>query len=148
MAWIWKRTLPKAVRAETTPLARIDGYVASKIRPDGPGLALAIVKAGAVVHAAGYGLADGRAHPITPDTIFHLASCGKQFTGLGIAMLAKEGKLHLDDPVAKHIPLLAAFGPRVTIRRLLHHTAGFAISMTRTVLRKCWHAASGRPMPM
>jgi CubicO group peptidase (beta-lactamase class C family) len=124
MAWIWKRILPKAVRAETTPLARIDGYVASKIRPDGPGLALAVAKAGAVVHAAGYGLADGRAHPITPDTIFHLASCGKQFTGLGIAMLAKEGKLHLDDPVAKHIPLLAAFGPRVTIRRLLHHTAG------------------------
>ncbi len=124
MAWIWNRILPKAMRAETTPSARIDGYLVSKIRTDGPGLALSVVKAGAVVHAAGYGLADGRGRPITPDTIFHLASCGKQFTGLGIAMLAEEGKLHLDDPLARHLPLLAAFGPQVTLRRLLHHTSG------------------------
>ena len=124
MAWIWNRILPKAMRAETTPSARIDGYVAGKIQPDGPGLALAVVKAGSVVHAAGYGLADRRGPPITAETIFHLASCGKQFTGLGIAMLAEEGKLHLDDPVAKHLPLLAAFGPQVTLRRLLHHTSG------------------------
>jgi CubicO group peptidase (beta-lactamase class C family) len=124
MAWIWNRILPKAMRAETTPSARIDGYVAGKIQPDGPGLALAVVKAGSVVHAAGYGLAARRGPPITAQTIFHLASCGKQFTGLGIAMLAEEGKLHLDDPVAKHLPLLAAFGPQVTLRRLLHHTSG------------------------
>ena len=124
MAWIWNRIRPKAMRGETTPSARIDGYVAGKIQPDGPGLALAVVKAGSVVHAAGYGLADRRGLPITAETIFHLASCGKQFTGLGIAMLAEEGKLHLDDPVAKHLPLLAAFGPQVTLRRLLHHTSG------------------------
>jgi CubicO group peptidase (beta-lactamase class C family) len=124
VAWIWNRILPKAMRAERTPSAWIDGHVASKIQPDGPGLALAVVKAGAVVHAAGYGLADMRGRPIAPDTIFHLASCGKQFTGLGIAMLAEEGKLSLDDPVAKHLPLLAAFGPRVTLSRLLHHTSG------------------------
>jgi CubicO group peptidase (beta-lactamase class C family) len=124
MAWIWNRILPEAMRAETTPSARIDGYVASKIEPDGPGLALAVVKAGAVVHAAGYGLAEIRGRPITPDAIFQLASCGKQFTGLGIAMLAEEGKLSLDDPVARHLPPLAAFGPRLTIRRLLHHTSG------------------------
>jgi CubicO group peptidase (beta-lactamase class C family) len=124
MAWTWNRILPKAMRAETMPSARIDGYVAGKIQPDGPGLALAVVKAGSVVHAAGYGLADRRGLPITAETIFHLASCGKQFTGLGIAMLAEEGKLHLDDPVAKHLPQLAAFGPQVTLRRLLHHTSG------------------------
>jgi len=39
-------------------------------------------------------------------------------------MLAEEGKLHLDDPVGKHLPSIAAFGPRVTIRQLLHHTSG------------------------
>jgi CubicO group peptidase (beta-lactamase class C family) len=124
MAWIWNRFLPKAMRAETTPSARIHGYVAGKMQPDGPGLAMAVVKAGAVVHAAGYGLADTGGPPITAETIFHLASCGKQFTGLGIAMLAEEGKLDLDDPLAKHLPLLAAFGPQVTLRRLLHHTSG------------------------
>jgi D-alanyl-D-alanine carboxypeptidase len=124
MAWIWNRILPKAMRTETTPSARIDSYLAGNIRPDGPGLALAVVKAGVVVHAAGYGVADGHGHPIAPDTIFHLASCGKQFTGLGIAMLAEEGKLDLDDPLSRHLPLLAAFGPQVTLRRLLHHASG------------------------
>ena len=39
-------------------------------------------------------------------------------------MLAEDHKLDLDDPVGKHIPLLAGFGPRVTIRQLLHHTSG------------------------
>ena len=62
--------------------------------------------------------------PVAPNTIFHLASCGKQFTGLGIAMLAEDGKLHFDDPLAKYFPSLSAFGPGVTIRRLLHHTSG------------------------
>jgi len=107
-----------------TPAARIGSYVAGKVRTDGPGLALAVVKAWNVVHAAGYGLADRRGLPIAPDTIFHLASCGKQFTGLGIAVLAEEGKLDLDDAVATHLASLAAFGPQVTIRRLLHHTSG------------------------
>jgi CubicO group peptidase (beta-lactamase class C family) len=41
-----------------------------------------------------------------------------------MVMLAEQGKLGLDDPVAKHLPMLAAFGPQVTLRRLLHHTSG------------------------
>lgn len=113
------------MQAGTTPSAQIDDYIASRIRPDGPGLALAVVKGGVVVHAAGYAMADiGGRRPIAPDTRFHLASCGKQFTGLGISMLAAEGKLDFDDPLARHLPMLGGFGPEVTIRRLLHHTSG------------------------
>ena len=98
---------------------------ASQIAADGPGLALAVAGCGGAVRSAAYGLANVRnGLAVKPDTIFHLASCGKQFTGLGILMLAEEGKLHLDDPVCKHIPLIAGFGPRVTIRKLLHHTSG------------------------
>ena len=119
------RPTPKAIRGHAERSAQIDDYVASQIEADGPGLALAVVDSGTVVHAAGYGLADVRSGlPIAQDTIFHLASCGKQFTGLGILMLAEERKLHLDDPIGKHIPLLAGFGPSVTIRQLLHHTSG------------------------
>jgi len=115
----------KANRADAARSAEIDDYVDSKIEADGPGLALAVVARGAAVHAAAYGLADMRSGlPLEPDTICHLASCGKQFTGLGILMLAEEGKLNLDDPVGKHIPLIAGFGPRVTIRQLLHHASG------------------------
>jgi CubicO group peptidase (beta-lactamase class C family) len=106
-------------------LTQINDYIAAQIEEHGPGLALAIADGGAAVHTAAYGLANVRnGLPIEPDTMFHLASCGKQFTGLGILMLAGEGKLHLDDPADKHIPLLAGFGPGVTIRKLLHHTSG------------------------
>jgi CubicO group peptidase (beta-lactamase class C family) len=115
----------RAPRAHAERSAQIDDYIASQIEADGPGLALAVVADGTVVHAAAYGLADVRSSlPVEQDTIFHLASCGKQFTGLGILMLAEERKLHLDDPVGKHIPLVTGFGPRVTIRELLHHTSG------------------------
>ena len=121
---LWNPIPPKAMHAGATPSARIDSSIASRIRPDGPGLALAVVKAGVVVHAAGYGLANMGGRPIAPDTIFHLASCGKQFTGLGIAMLAEDGKLDLDDSLTRYLPALSGFGPEVTIRGLLHHTSG------------------------
>jgi CubicO group peptidase (beta-lactamase class C family) len=100
-------------------------YIASKIEADGPGLALALAAGGSVFHTASFGLADVREGlPVKENTILHLGSCGKQFTGLGLLILAEEGKLRLDDPVGKHIPALAGFGPGVTIRRLLHHTSG------------------------
>jgi D-alanyl-D-alanine carboxypeptidase len=115
---------PGEIRADARRSAQIDAYVAGQIAADGPGLALAAVKSGTVVHAAGYGLAASSGDKVTPDTIFHLASCGKQFTGLGILMLAEEQKLNLDEPVSRHLPWLRAFSLRVTIRRLLNHTSG------------------------
>jgi CubicO group peptidase (beta-lactamase class C family) len=124
---IWNRSPspPAPIRADPERSAKMDGYVASQIGEEDPGLALTIVKSGAIVHAAGYGLSDWRRNvPITQDTIFHLASTGKQFTGLGILMLAEERKLHPDDPIGKHLPWLAGFGPKLTLRHLLHHTSG------------------------
>src|SRR5262249_28104957 len=115
--------LSKASRPPTDPPARINEYIASKIDAGGPGLALALVADGSITHAS-LGLADVHSGlPVRKNTIFHLASCGEQFTGLGILMLAEEGKLHLDDPVGKYIPLLAGFGADVTITKLLHHTS-------------------------
>jgi CubicO group peptidase (beta-lactamase class C family) len=123
--WNRGRAASQAIRADPERSAKMDEHVASQIGDEDPGLALAIVKSGAIVHAAGYGLADWRNNvPITPDTIFHLASTGKQLTGLGILMLAEERKLHPDDPIGKHLPWLAGFGPQVTLRQLLHHTSG------------------------
>ena len=119
------RSGPTDIRLDAERSAQIDDYIAELIQPNGPGLALAVIESGEIVHAAGYGLADIRSgRPIGPDTIFHLASCGKQFTGLGILMLAEQRKLGLDDPVGKHLPELAGFSPGVTLRRLLNHTSG------------------------
>src|SRR5437660_1439433 len=123
--WHRLRAAPREVRVDEECSAQIDDYLADQISRHGRGLALAGVESESVVHAAGYGLADIRnERPIAPDTIFHLASCGKQFTGLGILMLAEARKLHLDDPIGQHLAPLAGFGARVTIRRLLHHTSG------------------------
>lgn len=116
---------PEGIRTDAERSARLDAYVAEQIRGGEPGLVIAVVKDNAVVHKVAYGLADmGRNLPAQTDTMFHLASCGKQLTGLGILMLAEAGRLGLDDPVGKYIPTVAGFGPGVTIRRLLHHTSG------------------------
>jgi CubicO group peptidase (beta-lactamase class C family) len=122
----WDRIAPlPASRPRVGGPADIDNLVTSQVRPGEPGLALAIVKSGTVVHELGYGLADLRARTmIVPDTIFHLASCGKQFTGLGILILAEAGKLDLDEPVGRVVPELDGFEAAVTIRRLVHHTSG------------------------
>jgi CubicO group peptidase (beta-lactamase class C family) len=72
---------PKAILAHAKWSAQGDDYVTSQTEADGLGLALAIVASGAVVHAAGYGLADVREGiPAAQDTMFHLASCGNQLT--------------------------------------------------------------------
>jgi CubicO group peptidase (beta-lactamase class C family) len=123
----WDRIAPprKAIRIDAARSAQIDDCVRRQVGNGGPGLSIAIVKSGTTVHEAGYGLADIRRRtPIEPNTIFHLASCGKQITALGILMLAEAGKLGLDDPLGRYLPPLAGFGPRVTIRQLLHHTSG------------------------
>jgi CubicO group peptidase (beta-lactamase class C family) len=125
MAFPKRTQSTKAIRAQTERSAQIDDYIGSQIDTDDPGLALAVVDRGTVLHAAGYGLADvRRGLPVEQDTIFHLASCGKQFTALGILMLAEQGKLQLDDPIGRRIPLLSGFGRSLTIRKLLHHTSG------------------------
>jgi CubicO group peptidase (beta-lactamase class C family) len=124
MISLWGRRPAEAIRADAARSTRIDNYLSSEIRPDQPGMAVAVVKSGTIVHAAGYGSANSRAEPVRPDTIFHLASCGKQFTGLGILMLAEQGRLRLDDPIGTHLRWLSGFGPQVTLRRLLHHTSG------------------------
>ena len=111
---------------------------------EGGGGSLAVVRE-PTTRPGGGGAARG-GDAITPDTMFHLASCGKQFTGLGIVMLAEDGKLDLDDPVARHIPSLVGFGPGVTIRTLLHHTSGirdlYDEQGTREVLARCTRATN------
>lgn len=116
---------PTDIRADAARSAQMDDYIAGKVSPGGPGFSLGIIKSGVIVHAAGYGLADvGRGVAAAPDTIFHLASSGKQLTALGILMLAEAGKLKVDDPVSQHLPWLSGFSPKVTLRQLLQHTSG------------------------
>jgi CubicO group peptidase (beta-lactamase class C family) len=62
--------------------------------------------------------------PITPRTVFDIASTSKQFTAFSILLLAREGRLTLEDDVRRHIPELPDYGERVTIGHLVFHTSG------------------------
>jgi CubicO group peptidase (beta-lactamase class C family) len=105
--------------------AKIDQFFAQWDRADSPGAAVVVVKDGAVVYQHGYGCADLEHRiPITPQTLFDVASVAKQFTGLSVAMLVQQGKLSLDDEIHKHLLDVPDFGKPITINNLVHHTSG------------------------
>ena len=105
--------------------ARIDSLFTAFNRTDAPGLAVAVVRDGRMIFAKGYGMADLEHRvPITPSTVFDVASVSKQFAGMAIAMLIGEGKVRLDDDIRRHVPEMADIGAPITIDQLLHHTSG------------------------
>jgi CubicO group peptidase (beta-lactamase class C family) len=113
------------VPAQSTPEQRVDSLFGQFNRAPSPGVAISVVRDGRVVLAKGYGLASIEHRvPITPATVFDLASVSKQFTGMLVAMLVDEGRIALSDDVRKYIPELPDAGHTVTIDHLVHHTSG------------------------
>jgi CubicO group peptidase (beta-lactamase class C family) len=91
-----------------------------------PGLALLVARKGFPIRTEGFGLANVELNvPVTPRTIFQSGSMGKQFTASAVMMLVEEGKIGLEDPIAKYFPSAPSWWKEVTIRELLSHTAGF-----------------------
>lgn len=90
-----------------------------------PGVAVAVVKDGKIIFKKGYGMANLEYDiPISPSTIFHIASVSKQFTVFSILLLEKDGKLSLDDDIRDYIPEVPDFGKTITLRHLATHTSG------------------------
>lgn len=107
--------------------ARVDQIVTQHVKPDGPGGAVLVLKHGKVLHRKGYGLASVEHQaPITPQTVFELASVSKQFTAAAVLLLADRGQLALDGDVRQFVPELAEHDPKrpIRINDLLHHTSG------------------------
>jgi CubicO group peptidase (beta-lactamase class C family) len=118
-------TMASAQSVEDPLTKKVDQLFATWDKAESPGAAIAIIKDGAVVYKRGYGSANLEYNvPITPQTVFHVASVSKQFTAFSIALLANQGKLSLDDDIRKHLPELPDFGKKITIRHLIHHTSG------------------------
>ena len=104
---------------------KVDELFATWDKQDSPGCAVAVMKNNKLIYKQGYGYANLEYDiPITPATIFHVASVSKQFTAMAILLLADEGKISLDDDVRKHVSEVPAFGETITIRHLIHHTSG------------------------
>ena len=83
-----------------------------------------IAKGGKILLAKGYGPANREyGIPNTPETKFRLGSMTKQFTAMGILVLADRGKLSLDDPLANYLPDYPN-AEKITLHQLLSHTSG------------------------
>ena len=90
-----------------------------------PGAAVAVMQNDEIVFKKGYGSANLEYDiPVTPKTVFHIASVSKQFTVFALLLLAEEGMLSLDDPIQKHIAEVPDFGQEITLRHLATHTSG------------------------
>lgn len=90
-----------------------------------PGCAIGVAENGVPVLQRAYGMADLEHDvPNRPDTIFEAGSVSKQFTAAAMILLARDGKVSLDDDVRKYIPELPAYQAPVTLRQMLSHTSG------------------------
>jgi CubicO group peptidase (beta-lactamase class C family) len=115
----------------------IDGAAIDEIASDAlkswkvPGAAVAIVYRDQLVYCKGFGVKElGGRKPVTPDTLFPLASCTKAFTTTAMAMLVDEGKMDWDDPVRRHVGFFRLADPvadaGVTLCDLVSHRTGLS----------------------
>ena len=141
---------PIALSSRSAPgvESKVDAVFA-KYSASTPGCAVSVATGGAPVLAKGYGMADLEHDvKIGPETIFEAGSVSKQFTAAAVMLLARDGKLSLDDQVRKYIPELPDYpfppaeasagqgeaapkpqavkagGSPLTIRHMLNHTSG------------------------
>lgn len=111
------------------PLLRadaVDDLVNAELaRQQIPGLALAVMKDGKLAKSAGYGLANVEEKvPVRPETVFRIASVGKQFIATGILLLVEDGKMTLDDRLGALLDDAPPTWAPLTVRQLLSHTSG------------------------
>ena len=148
MGWTRRRFLagiaavsaaPLALAAQTspiTPAAAFDEAIGEFMKERNvPGGALAVARNGKLVYASGYGWADREAKAAArPDSLFRIASLSKPITGVAVLKLVEDDKLTLDASVFELLALGAQLPEgrtldnrwkQITLRHLLHHTAGW-----------------------
>jgi len=112
--------------AQTPFTQRVDSVAHAVLAATGvPSASIAVVRHGRVAYVQAYGyaqLADSVA--ARPDMRYSIGSISKQFAAASVLILQQEGKLSLDDKVAKYLPDLTRAN-EITIRELLSHTSGY-----------------------
>ena len=99
---------------------------------DVPGIAVAVVKDGKIIHSRGYGVKSIiTKEKVNENTLFGIASNSKAFTSAALAVLVDEGKIKWDDKVTKYLPDFKMYNEYVTneftIRDLLTHRSGLGL---------------------
>src|SRR5436305_12819737 len=157
------RAKPEEVGLSSERLARIGETLKADIEAGRiPGAVIAIARHGKLVALDAYGWRDKQADvPMTTDTIFNIASMTKPMTAVGALMLYEQGKLLVDDPLAKYFPKFAdvrvalrdagepAAAPvpanrKITIKDLMRHTSGIVYGgRGNTLVHKMYPGGSG-----
>lgn len=138
---------PRPAAAPPAPaasvLAEVSGIMAAALADQQlPGGALAVMSGDRVVLARGYGVESvERPDSVTPATVFEYNSISKQFTAALVLKLVEEGRLSLDDPVARRLPDFTQLPAGLTIRDLLTHTSGMRELNTQPAIA----AVMGKP---
>lgn len=136
---------PPSAGAAKDAFAAIDESMRERVRNDGlRGGVVFVVRDGSVIHEASVGSVD-------PSTVIPIASASKWLTAATIMTLVDEGKLALDDPVAKYLPEFQGQKTKVRVRHLLSHTTGLAwndcVGDPSTTTEACVDAIAGGSDP-
>ncbi|MET8825048.1 serine hydrolase domain-containing protein [Streptomyces sp. NPDC004610] len=150
MAGLRQEVDPVEVGLDAKALDRLDQHFAHLVDERRlPGFLVSVARGGRVAHLTAHGGRDLAAGlPVEPDTLWRIYSMTKPVTAVAVLMLMEEGRLSLDDPVARHLPVFAdtrvyAGGSGDTLRtrppeqpillrHLLTHTAGLTFAFYRT----------------
>jgi len=122
--------LPGRFRAQQNPFDGFDPFVEQALKDwNAPGAAVAVVRGDRVILIKGYGYRDvEKKTPITPQTLFAIASITKSFTVTDLGMLIDEGKAGWDVPVRTLFPAFKLYDPilteQISLRDLVTHRSG------------------------
>jgi CubicO group peptidase (beta-lactamase class C family) len=117
--------------------AEVDAFVDAEMAAQRiPGLALAVVRDGRIVHMHGFGEAEESGRAISPQTPFVIGSLSKSVTALAIMQLVETGEVELDAPVVRYLPWFRvadeAASSEITVRHLLNQTSGLSTKTGRS----------------
>ena len=116
---------PVASAADQRLGEHIDASIRGYFKADEPGATVIVTREGVTVLRKAYGLADtGSKQAMDAAMTLRLGSLTKQFTAVGILMLAEDGKLALSDEITRFLPGYPTQGKKITIEHLLTHTSG------------------------
>src|SRR6266699_3294642 len=117
---------PALTAQATRPVeVRLDSIFAAWNSDTSAGCVLGVAQNGNTVIERAWGRADiERGVALTPASILEAGSVSKQFTAAAVLLLARDGRLTLDDEIHRWLPELPDYGTPVTLRQLLHHTSG------------------------
>jgi CubicO group peptidase (beta-lactamase class C family) len=113
------------VTAADSRSQQVDHLFASYDKAGSPGCSLGVIRDGTFAYRKSYGAASLELGvPLTPQSVFYMASVSKQFTAASVVLAGEQGFLSLDDDVRKYIPELPNYGHPITLRQMLHQTSG------------------------